>query len=130
MFIISAPTAKLAAVMLLLDSNRGRFIPRDFVTDSLGALDLVHCAKWGLTEANREQWEAAYDPENECYWEAWDWILNNAEFVTEEGDKFRLHQDGDLWALCYDRMSQDEKLNFGFDVVDYCRDNESPEEDC
>jgi len=117
MFIISAPTAKLAAVMLLLDSNRGRFIPRDFVTDNLGALDLVHCAKWGLTEANREYWEAAYDPENECYWEAWDWILNNAEFVTEGGGKYTLLQDGDLWALCIARMSYEEKCGFGFEEI-------------
>lgn len=108
-------TTKLAAMMLLLDSNRGRFIPRDFLTDNLGALDLVHCAKWGLTEANRSSWESAIDPDDEWYWDAWDWVLNNAEFVTEGADKFRLHQDGDLWGICFERMTAEEKSNFGFE---------------
>lgn len=109
-------TNKLAAVMLLLDSARGIYIPRDFLTDNLGAMDLIHCAKWGLTEVNREYWGSALDPESECYWDAWDWILNNAEFTCENGHKFKLLQDGDLWAYCYDQMSLEEKVNFGFDV--------------
>lgn len=108
-------TTKLAAVMLLLDSNRGTYIPRDFLTDNLNAPNWEHCEKWGLTQANQTQWLAACNPNHDWYWEAWDWVLNNAEFTTEDGDKFRLHQDGDLWALCFDRMSPEEKSNFGFD---------------
>lgn len=106
--------AKLNAVTLILSDARGTYIPRDFVCDDNNVIDVEHCAKWGLTDANRGQWEAAADPENESYWDAWDWILNNAEYVDSDGDKYRLHQDGDLWGICYDRMTAEEKSNFGF----------------
>lgn len=113
---MSAPIAKLAAVMLLLDSARGVYIPRDFLTDNDNVPNWDHCEKWGLTQANQVQWLPACNPDHEWYWEAWDWVLNNAEFTCENGHKFKLLQDGDLWAYCYDQMSLEEKVNFGFDV--------------
>lgn len=107
---------KLAAVMLLLNSARGTYIPRDFLCDNTGAIDHVHCGKWNLSHDKADWWQDAANPDSEYYWEAWEWILNNAEFTTEDGDKFRLHQDGDLWALCFERMTDEEKVNFDFDL--------------
>lgn len=106
---------KLNAVTLILSDARGIYIPRDFLTDDYNEIAVDHCAAWGLTEANKEQWEDAANPEAEYYWEAWDWILSNARFVDEDGNVYNLHQDGDLWGLCYDRMSDEEKSNFGFE---------------
>lgn len=105
----------MSAVILILSDARGIYIPRDFITNEFGEIDASHCAAWGLTEEDKEWWQDASNPENEYYWDAWDWILDNAEFVDEEGDKYQLWQDGDLWAICYDKMTEEEKRNFGFD---------------
>lgn len=106
---------KLNAVTLILSDARGIYIPRDFVCDDFNEIATEHCAKWGLTDANREYWESAADPDDEGYWDDWHWILDNAVFTDDDGNKYRLHQDGDLWGLCYERMTGEEKSNFGFE---------------
>lgn len=106
---------KLNAVTLILSDARGIYIPRDFVTNDYNEIAHDHCAAWGLTEANQAYWADAADPDNEWYWEAWDWILNNAQFTDEDGNVYRLHQDGDLWGICAERMTDEEKSNFGWD---------------
>ena len=105
----------MEAVIYILSSARGIFIPRDFLTDDLGSIAEDHCTAWGLTADNRDWWEDAVDPYSEHYWECWDWILANAKYTTSEGDIYRLHQDGDLWGICYEKMTDEEKKNFGFD---------------
>lgn len=30
-------------------------------------------------------------------------------------DVIHLHQDGDLWAFCFDNMTDEEKMNFGWE---------------
>ena len=110
------PTNKpLQAVTLILDSARGIYIPRDFLASADSLPDWDHCQSWGLTTANQAQWIAACHPENESYWDAWAWILDNAQFTDGEGYKYRLHHDGDLFGLCYERMTPEERANFGFD---------------
>lgn len=37
-------------------------------------------------------------PDHEWYWESWDAIISNAEWI-EDGVKWGLHQDGDLWEV-------------------------------
>lgn len=98
------------AVTLLLNDARGIYIPRDFVTG-------FDQAAWGLTEENKEWWQDADDPNNEHYWEAWDWVLNNAKYTDKEGNVYHLSQDGDLWSLCYERMTDEEKSNFGMELA-------------
>ena len=105
----------MQAVILILSASRGIYIPRDFVCDDYNEVATEHCEAWGLNDSNKEQWIDAADPESDYYWEAWHWILNNARFTNENGDVYTLHQDGDLWGLCIDRMSEEEKYNFGFD---------------
>lgn len=106
---------KLNAVTLILSDARGIYIPRDFVCDENNEIAVEHCAAWGLTEANKTHWEDAANPESEYYWDAWQWILDHASYKDEQGNIYRLNQDGDLWALCYERMTDEEKSNFGFD---------------
>ena len=94
-------------VQLLLSDARGVYIPRDFVE----GFDL---SKWqGIPE-----WaaRACADPESEGYWEGWNEILSSAVYVADDGRKFTLHQDGDLWALCIDHMTKEERDNFGFEA--------------
>lgn len=64
-----------------------------------------------------EDWDACYcGPDSETYWESWDSVLANATYTDDEGNTWRLHQDGDLWCYCVDLMTNDEKENFGFEV--------------
>jgi hypothetical protein len=37
-------------------------------------------------------------PDHEWYWESWNAIISNAEWI-EDGVKWGLHQDGDLWEV-------------------------------
>lgn len=97
----------MQAIELLLSDARGVYIPRDFVE----GFDLK---KWGLDPDGWEV-ESLYDPENYSYWDAWDQILSNAEY-HKDGHVWRLHQDGDLWAVCYELMTDEEKTNFGWDA--------------
>jgi len=101
------------AVNLILSDARGVYIPRDFITDKYNGIAVDHCKAWGITQEDAEI--LASGPDHEYYWETWDDVLSNAHYVDEEGNKYFLIQDGDLWALCYDRMTDEEKLNFGMD---------------
>jgi len=54
-------------------------------------------------------------PRNENYWEGWIEILSSATYTADDGRKFTLHQDGDLWAICHEQVTQEERENFGFE---------------
>ena len=98
---------KLDNVEILLSDARGIYIPRDFIQ----GFDLT---KWcGISESDVE---ILQDPENEFYWESWESVLNNAKFTADDGRVFSLWQDGDLFAICYEMMTDEEKHNFGFDL--------------
>jgi len=99
--------SKLDAVECLLSDARGQYIPRDFIAN----FDIT---QWGI---DPESWAAntcAAGPDEDEYWDAWAEICDKAEY--KEGEHvWRLYQDGDLWALCDELMSDEEKSNFGFD---------------
>lgn len=101
----------MKAVNLILSDARGIYIPRDFLTDNNNEIDEEHRKAWGLTKENEELWINCIDPENEFYWESWNWILDNAKFIDENGNVFELWQDGDLWAYCYELMTKQEKYS-------------------
>ena len=63
-------------------------------------------------------WKEAVNPDDDYYWEAWDWILGHAKYTDKDGSVYRLWQDGDLWGLCYERMTNEEKKNFDMEVDD------------
>jgi hypothetical protein len=94
-------------VQLLLADWRGVYIPQNF------------CQGFDLS-----QWQGIPDwaidccrkgPEEEDYWDAWTEILDSAVWTAPDGRVFTLHQDGDLWAVCYDTMSAEEREAFGFE---------------
>lgn len=101
------------AVTLILSDARGVYIPRDFVTDNYNEIAGDHCAAWGIKPEDAEI--LASGPDHEFYWETWDDVLQNAKYTDKDGNTYFLSQDGDLWALCYDRMTDEEKRNFGMD---------------
>ena len=97
-------------VILLLDSARGIYIPRDFV-------ESVNFGEDGWQGVSGAEREVLSDPENEGYWETWDTVLGFARYVDKSSGKvYNLHHDGDLWAVCYAHMSEEEKRNFGWEL--------------
>jgi len=95
---------KLANIEFLLSDARGIYIPRDFFQD----FDLE---KWNL---KGEDLTTLNDPENENYWDVWDHVLNTAYFEIDD-KKYSLYHDGDLLAIAYDHLTDEEKDNLGFD---------------
>lgn len=92
--------------ILLLSSARGIYVPRDFAQDFNFAQD-------GWQGVSPEDLATLADPENDWYWETWEAVLNNAYHINKDtGRTYRLYQDGDLWAVCHDHMTAEEKLNF------------------
>jgi hypothetical protein len=74
---------------LLLDGNRGIYIPKQFI-------DTYGVPEWqGITE---EQRQILSNTEHEDYWEVWEKILQDASIV-QDGVKYTLYQDGDLWLV-------------------------------
>lgn len=106
-------------VLLLLSDSRGVYIPQHFAQDFAivgvdGLEDAPGLLAWrGIKPKDVETLRAG--PDEEWYWEAWDSVLNNAFWLSEDGWRFTLSQDGDLWALCYEHMSAEEKRNFGME---------------
>lgn len=93
---------KTSTICLLLDSARGQYIPRDFV-QSFDLEKFQGVSDWAKKECE--------NPDNGHYWDAWESILNNTRYI-EDGRVFILHHDGDLWLLCIDEMSDEDKFNF------------------
>lgn len=88
---------------LLLSDSYGIYIPKlwaDEISSEEEAEDL------GVS------WEDVLlcqsGPEEERYWEAWQEILDSAQWI-DDGEDWRLHQSGDLW-----RVRADVELPEGF----------------
>lgn len=82
---------------LLLDDNRGIYIPQNFAQE-------FRMRDWGVS---REQERILLDgPDNEAYWDVWNEVLMDAE-TRHQGHKWTLHQDGALWMV-RDDMTEDE----------------------
>lgn len=88
---------------LLLSDSRGIYIPRDFVEE----FDLT---KW--KNINPDDVAILHDPDHPAYWEAWDNVLQYATHTDEQGHKWHLWQDGDLWMFCDELMTDEEYHNF------------------
>lgn len=102
--------SKLQAVEILLDSARGRYIPRDFVEEiSVGE-------EFGWQGITEEHIKTLSNPDNEGYWEAWNEVLNNATYVSKCGKEYTLHQDGDLFAICFDELTETQLIDLGFEL--------------
>ncbi len=96
------------AVNFLINDANGVYIPRVF-------LQMQNIRGWGLDPESWAVQTCWAGPDTDGYWDAWDEILRTAEQKIGE-DTYRLYQEGDLWALCYERMTDEEKTNFGFEI--------------
>lgn len=85
---------------LLVSDHFGVYVPKCFVDD-------YNLVAWGLDVGDPDVACVANGPDEEWYWEAWYSIMNKAKFVGKDGKVYHLHQDGDLWAVCWDDIADE-----------------------
>lgn len=90
---MSTPIQNAHTAEILLGDYRGVYIPQHFAE----GFKIGEGGWQGIDADDLETLEEG--PEAEYYWEAWDSVLNKAYFVDENGLKWTLMQDGDLWAI-------------------------------
>lgn len=97
-------------VILFADGARGIYIPQYFAQSIKKEMVRgVSDEDWQILEAG---------PDHDLYWETWDTVERNAE-VTLDGHKYTLtygEGGGDLFLICPELMSDEEKENFGIEA--------------
>ena len=73
---------------LLIDRNQGEFIPMIFAQYVKG---------WRISENDRDI--LLYGPGNPEYKNTWERVLTYSRYVDSHEKKFKLYQDGDLFAI-------------------------------
>ena len=96
------------AIIHFLDSARGQYIPRDF------AQIIKRSFVSGVSDDLLNSLAKDDSNEGEFYWEDWHTVLNNA-LIVYDGVEYCLYHDGDLWLINFDAMTEQERINFGFD---------------
>jgi hypothetical protein len=92
----------LEAIVLYADSARGIYIPQYFAESSSKGWS-------GVEESERDI--LLEGPEHLEYWDAWCKVLDNAEYHNH-GHVWRLYQNGDLFVVCDELMTDDEYEGF------------------
>ena len=93
----------MEGIILLFEDSRGVHIPRNF------AEEIRHDLFKGYGEDELEILREGCDHSD--YWYVWDYILDNAEHVDENGYVWRLFQDGDGWLYCDQLLTDKEFTN-------------------
>lgn len=91
-------------IELLCDSHHGQYLPSIWCNNTENI--------WGITQ---EYWDYIADEshlDDETYWDIWHGILSNAAYTDSKGITWILHQDGDLFAVAYDEMTEEDKEIF------------------
>lgn len=114
-------------IQLVFEDRRGVYIPRDF------AVEIIHRKFSGYTWEDVEELERIgnkEDPnteETEVYWEIWSKILADAEHIDNGYNKWFLYQDGDVFLICLELMTPEEKRNFFGEDFEFDEDSEEEE---
>ncbi len=90
-------------IEILCDSHHGQYIPQ---------LMINRLVDNGWQGIEKDDIADLQDPSNEWYWEAWYNIEDNATYTDKNGNVWTLYQNGDLFAICEDLMTEEEKANF------------------
>ena len=105
------------SIVILFEDSRGIYIPKEFAESfEIGR----EKGKWngigGDDGHNQVLADLREGPEGDNYWDAWQYVLDNAEYIDSEGNVYRLYQDGDLFAVCEELMTAEEKQNLFGDI--------------
>lgn len=88
--------------ILLMDSARGVYIPANFATE------VERDAVSGVRPELLDRLAREDGHKIDGYWDVWQEVLDNA-IVTYKGWEYTLHQDGDLWLVASDLMTQEQQ---------------------
>jgi len=101
---INAEGKTMDSIECYSDNARGIYIPQHF----------AETFNTGWSNIDQEDISILKQgPDHELYWDAWTEVLDNAKF-EKDGNTWILYQDGDLWCVCLNLMTAEEKDNFGF----------------
>jgi hypothetical protein len=92
-------------IQLYSDSSRGVTIPKHFaesvVRERVSGIDLADL-----------DYLLDSDITDDGYWDTWDDVVSNVILTYNDGDQFTLHQNGDLFTICLDKISDEQYLEF------------------
>ena len=91
----------METIECIIDGHNGRYVPQCFVE----SFDLD---AWHIEGLEAVQYVLA-GPDNEYYWEAWDFVLDAAYLIDEQGKKWTLYpgESGDLFMVRGDHEWQE-----------------------
>ena len=90
----------------IVDGSHGVFVPKVF------AQTINRELLSGVSGETLDYLAKEESLEDDGFWDAWDSVLNNAR-ITHNGKIYHLHQDGDLFAIDWDNLAEDESEVFG-----------------
>jgi hypothetical protein len=76
---------------LLLDSNRGVYIPQNFCQE-------FKLKEFGLSDDDKDVKTCLNGPDDEWYWEAWYAVMDKAVIRRDEHE-WRVYHSGDVWLV-------------------------------
>ena len=92
----------------IVDSRHGVFVPMVF------AQTVNRSLLSGVSGETLDYLAKEESVEDVDFWDVWDSVLNNAR-ITHNGKIYHLHQDGDLFAIDWDNLTEDESEAFGLE---------------
>ena len=92
-------------LILFSDSSRGCYIPKHF------SEEVVRECVTGIDLADLD-FLLQNDFWDENFWDTWHHVLDNCLVTDDHSNVYTLHHDGDLWLVCEDLMTEEEKKNF------------------
>ena len=90
----------------IIDSRHGVFVPVVF------AQTINRALLSGVSAETLDYLAKGESLEDVGFWDTWDCVLNNAR-ITVEGKTYHLHQDGGLFAIDWDNLTEEESEVFG-----------------
>ena len=90
----------------IVDGAHGVFVPMVFAQTVSRAL------LSGVTVETLDYLAKEESVEDDGFWDAWGSVLNNAR-ITHNGKIYHLHQDGDLFAIDWVNLTDEEMMSFG-----------------
>lgn len=95
-----------AGIEIFADDSRGIYIPQHFAkAHNKDVWNFTDCWPDSLTVITG-------DVMQEGYWDAWHDVIDNAFCIDENNNKWTLYQDGDLFVICSDLMTEEESKEF------------------
>ena len=92
----------------IVDGSHGVFVPMVFA-------QTVNRALLSGVDAETLDYLAKEESvEDVDFWDIWDSVLNNAR-IAHNGKIYHLHQDGDLFIIDWDNLTEDESEAFGLE---------------